>query len=426
MPTIRVAARPLNLAHYVGRIRATRKQGEKESRIFGIRKRKLDTIANMTSLVTVAEGIVESVVQVIQGISKWFSEKRVLLKGHRFTKSFNYFRLPFTFLSGGVSLYLGAQDAAALRVAYREGDGEALRDRTLNLTSNTTNLSASTIGSTIGILQIKGVKAGVASLGVASAALMLVAFTIYTLIEGIGLARCARAVGRMKETFASKEENGLSQYQRAMKDLAERVGISRAEEVMLQEKSKDWSYGDAFFKEADKLLIKKEKILERRVGKEMTEMIKQDAFNILQGLNSSDFKERTLALFNADRLLKKYKASLYKSLTSRVINCTAGVIGCVGGIVALANPVGASATAAALVAAASGLILYAYYGECYWKESQFRNGLKVFNRTVSNFKLPDIRSIMDREIMNVNQSKDRNPREMLAILRKRREFKACA
>ncbi len=277
MPLARMSARPVNLSQYVGRIRATQKLGEKETLVFGVQKSKLDTIANMSSLVTVAEGIVESIVQIIQGIGSLFSKKRVLLRGRRFTKCFSLFRLPFSFLSGGISLYLGAQDAAAVRIAYREGDRESLKDGSLSLTSNATNLSGSSIGASVSILQIKGVRAGTYALGMASGGLMLAAFAIYTVMESIAIGRSARSIQRMKDALVSKEKGDLLKYQRAMRDLSERVGISRVEEVLLQAKSKDFSYGDLFIKEADKLLKSKEKRLERRVGKVMTQIIKEES-----------------------------------------------------------------------------------------------------------------------------------------------------
>ncbi|MCH9633666.1 MAG: hypothetical protein S4CHLAM7_03970 [Chlamydiae bacterium] len=362
----------------------------------------VERVVNMTTRATLTEAIAETAIQIIRGFGRWISKKVSFLNTLKCNKLFARIGLPFYFSGGLVAGYALGLDAFAMRRAYHLKDSEAVRDTSMNITSNSASISGAVVSIELATRVIKESARQVARLSFANGLLSVGSFLIYSIMEAIKIARLSRSIEKMKTALkddASLDiyENEFSKYRSAMKLLYESVGVTRLEEILIQEKTKDYSYGNKFLLKASRLMDRKEARLERRVGAIMAARIKEEAYTLLNQMSSTDIKTRTLAVIQADKLLKAYKAQVYRKFYSSLVGLTAGFLGTLGVVLSMVNPIGTMITSGVFILSALGLTIYSWYIEKHSKDKVFEKGVKIGSYTLSNYTCPNLDRFLENK-----------------------------
>lgn len=349
----------------------------------------LDSAAELASIATTVESVFENATYALRRY-KASQHTYSSINGKEVTQIFSASSASFGLLSAVSSVYSSVADLFGFANAYRKNYYETARDKILSFFANGSSASASGVSSAASIYKLNGAAAQAAMLGAVASFLAVGVFALYSAIQVLFIRRITKCVGVI-HAHLNQGKSELDGVKAALNGLYDLVDLSDADLQKIHKKLGHTNFDDQFFAEVKKRLELKYEKLEKRVGAEVAARIKYGIDHLLRVLErSKDEKEKALALKEAKEIFSAYKASLYKALQVRIYHFVGGVLGTVGSVLSIFTPPGAAIASGILLALASVAILNAWYGNKFWKEEDFSEGINFLGRRLSKVKVPDL------------------------------------
>ncbi len=318
----------------------------------------------------------------------------------RFARFKGTTNIPFWGIEAALGIYDGYQGSKAAYKAKKIGDLEGVRHNSLAAVGFVTGWASSGMALVGIISEFKNVAIPVVtSITLASIALGVISFGIYTIYQAAQAKRLCTAASRFNAAF-NNEKKAAEKYQAGLNELRRQIEISPEEYEKAVKRA--YSRNTAIREEIANVLQKKFNKLERRVGKEIALEIEENLDSITHEIDHADLKVRKAAFGKAEALMKKYRGAVNRELTLRVMQVAAGVLGAVGVAMFVVNPVAAS-----LLIGIGGVVgIIAWYGNKYWKIEKFenRNILGIYN----NYHIPTAAEALASKVVTIKDKKSRD------------------
>lgn len=276
---------------------------------------------------------------------------------------FNKVRIPIGLSYNAVDLITSCYGVySASKGAYQSnkiGDMEGVRDNSLSVGSASSNIIGTS--SNISAFAIGAKSIGkAASLGIAGTVFGVVSFSLAILAESISFKRVYKAAAKLKSIFAS-DSNIKDKYLKGLNEWKKFFELNDEEKLRVVNKSQ----GDLNKqqKEINRILAKKYRKLERRVGPELAAQIQDHLGSLIEGVTKNDQSALDQACELLNKCRKAYNRDLYVR-TIRIVGCVIGLTAC---LIWATTPIGG----AILITVFASMMFYAWYQKNRARESKF-------------------------------------------------------
>ncbi len=376
----------------------TYKESEKEiakKTVFKIiPKEKFEEVVSASSAVVILQGLAKTVVEVFSALSK--SIKNLKIK-HNFSKFHSTYGFFFNALDIFVSSYGAYQGSIGGYKAYKIHDGEGVRHHGVNVVSCSSNIAGIITGAAAFGMKIQATKvaapaaaslnAKAAVLTTAATGLGAIAYGAYAIYEGLGLKRIWAAATRLKDSLIG-DKTPEEKYIAGLKSMESLITITSDERMDIANKAKH--NPDVIRSETEKLLLKKHKKLERRVGADFALYIQENLETLIEGMNSKDPAAKTMAIAASGALLSKYRCILNKEITLKIFKVVGAVLGVVASLVALSTPIGAGI----IFGLSTIALMVGWVGDTRWKVENY-DEVNILGYKFFGYKIPTASEVFE-------------------------------